>query len=84
MRMLEAVPNKAMNSNHTIKSLKAKTHTICKLDCIEVFGCLSINFVKRQEDEDGDCELNDSEDSQHPEDMEERGETIYYSSQVCH
>ena len=79
--MTEAVPNRALNSNHTIKSLKAKTHTDCKLDCIENFGCLSINFVKRQ-GQDADCELNDSEDSQHPEDMEDRENTTFYATEV--
>ena len=80
MRFLGAVPNKAL-TNHTLKRVKVDNHITCQLECLGEHGCLSINFVKRQEG-DGDCELNSSEDSQHPGNLEEQEGTIYYSSQV--
>ena len=80
MSFLGAVQNKAF-TNHTLKTVKVDSHITCRLECLGEYGCLSINFVKSQEG-DGDCELNSSEDSQHPEDLEEREGTIYYSSEV--
>ena len=67
--------------NHVIRRLKTETHQYCHWECFEQSGCLSFNFTPRQ-DEDGDCELNNSEDSQHPGDLEQQHGTNYYASQV--
>ena len=67
--------------NHSIRRLKTETHQYCHWECFEQSGCLSFNFTPRQ-DEDGDCELNNSEDSQHPGDLEQQHGTNYYASQV--
>ena len=67
--------------NHVIRRLQLPTHLQCRAACSAQHGCLSFNFTPRQEG-DGDCELNDSEDSQHPEDLEQRDGNKYYASQV--
>ena len=68
-------------AGHVFKSMVIENHSACKVTCFAEDDCASFN-VKPLQTGDHLCELNNSSDVIHPEDLNEEQGTVYTSFKV--
>lgn len=68
--------------NHVIKNISLESQDVCQMACYLDNACLSYNFGRLQ-NESYVCQLSDSDDYQHPNDLQQR-EGFVYGGTVVH
>ncbi|XP_031571518.1 uncharacterized protein LOC116305691 [Actinia tenebrosa] len=62
--------------NHTKETVTTDTQTICRIQCYLSNHCVSYNYHQRT----GTCEINDSDNFQHPGDLIRRDGYVYHAT----
>jgi hypothetical protein len=64
--------------NHIIQTLTTESQSLCRIMCYLSDSCLSYNFHEST----GTCDINDSDASQHPDDIIPRPGYVYVGTEV--
>ena len=77
---MEAKDGSALEK-HIIRTIASNSEHSCRVQCYLENACLSYNFGKRVTGDEV-CELNNSTDIQHPDDLKPRENFIYRGAEV--